>query len=1060
MAVALVVGLAAAATIFSSVNLVGSAASELGYQQMLGTLGNRRMVLIDVRDVSSLDDYHQFSKETHEAVRARMGGSLQPGAVYVSSESVIPQSLNGNKATGSITDALAMAAYEDLERHVDAVAGSLPVAAGTGGDWSVSVPEAVANRFGLHLGDRYCVADVHGEGWCTRITAIWKPRPGGDDYWGTDRLPPALIMRRPDDYFSLKATAPNLRTFALAAFSPVVSALRESQALNTLDDLQHLRGLYSVASERGSLATGLDAAIGAFLERAQAAQFPLRLVSTQLLLLAVFYLVFVGGQTLDQQRHEFGVWRSRGWPRRRVWLVLMLEFAAMALVALPIGLTSAAAISGFVVALAYGGTARLMAFRISAEAIGAAVVAVLLGLVVLGLLAVGASREAPLDDRRRASRPTLRPWWQWRNLDLGLVLLSMPLLAQTRLLGNSALRNQQVASADSLRRGAVQADPLSLALPGIAAVLLALALLRLLPFAASITTLGGRRLAPMLSRWQLTRRPLQHSRLALLLILTAALGVLSSVYYATEKQNVADRAAYQVGADRRAYFDGTTPDLDTAARSLKGVSTQTYAYRNFGTPGILARGGMEILAVDPESFARTAWTRPGLTGPPLQELLRTLAAGDRSGVRLSGQTHAVAMWVYSTGLGARLDVVLRDSDGRHAQCQMGTLDYRGWRQLETPACFSGTPRHPLTILEFRLHALPAGTSAPGAPPFAPIGTLAFSQLTSRDLATSTPQLIEPFGAGSKLNWWRTAARTGLKEGDLVPSDHVPRDAQLAADFKVDLSQGGFATVRPQPQSAPLGALASAGTLRRLGVAENEAFRLTIGAAHIQVQVVGQVPHFPTLYPERNNFLLLPEDGLLALLGFQGEPQAWPNELWADVASTRDGQDYVAWGREARAAQVWDRRALESANAHDPLRLGLLANLEIGFAAALSLAVVAFAVHFLVATRGRLGEYAILDANGLAPWVIQRSLNIEQWTILLFSLVCGTALGVLLSWVILPTLALGTGLPGTVPETAVTVSPLLTGGALGAVCLLAGGAGQVATRVARRFRLMDELRFLG
>ncbi len=1059
MALALVVGLAAAAAIFSSVNLVGSATSELGYQQMLGTLGTRRMVLIGVRDVLSLDDYHQFSKASHEAVRARMGGSLQPGAVYVSSESLIPQTLNGNRATGSITDGLAMAAYEDLERHVDVVAGTLPVGAGTGGDWPVSVPEAIANRFGLHLGDRYCVADVHGEAWCTRIAAIWRPRAGGDDYWGSDRLPTALILGRPDDYFSLKATAPNLRTFAFAAFSPLLSAFRESQALNTLDDLQHLRGLYSVASERGSLATGLDAAIGAFLERGQAAQFPLRLVSTQLLLLAVFYLAFVGGQTLDQQRHEFGVWRSRGWPRRRVWLLLMLEFAAMALVALPIGLTSAAAISGFVVALAYGGTTRLMAFRLSAEAVGAAVVAVLLGLVVLGLLAVGASREAPLEDRRRASRPTLRPWWQRRNLDLGLALLSVPLLAETRLLGNSALRNQQVPSADPFRQPVVQADPLSLALPGIAAGLLALGLLRFLPLAASVTTLGSRRLASMLSRWQLTRRPLHHSGLTLLLILTAALGVLSSVYYATEKQNVADRAAYQVGADLRAQFDGPAPDLGAASRSLNRVTAQTYAYRTFGAPRTLT-SGMDVLAVDPESFARTAWTRPGLTGRPLPDLLSTIAASDHSGVRLPGQTQAVAMWVYSTGLGARLDVVLRDSDGRHAQCQMGTLDYRGWRQLETPACFSGTPRNPLTILEFSVHALPAGTSAPGAPPSAPVGTLAFSQLTSRDSATSTPQLIEPFGAGSTLIWWRTAARTGLKEGDLVPSDRVSRGAQPTADFKVDLSQGGFAIVRPQPSSAPLDALASAGTLRRLGVAENQAFRLSIGAAQVQVRVVAQIPHFPTLYPERNNFLVLPEDGLLALMGFQGDPQAWPNELWADIPSTRDGQDYRAWGREARAARVWDRRGLEAAEARDPLRLGLLANLEIGFVAALSLAVVAFAVHFLLATRGRLGEYAILDANGLAPWVIQRSLNIEQWTILFFSLVCGAALGVVLSFVILPTLVLGTGLPGTVPETAVTVNPLLTGGALGVVCLLAGGAGQVATRVARQFRLMDELRFLG
>src|SRR5262249_58702904 len=107
--------------------------------------------------------------------------------------------------------------------------------------------------------------------------------------------------------------------------------------------------------------------------------------------------------------------------------------------------------------------------------------------------------------------------------------------------------------------------------------------------------------------------------------------------------------------------------------------------------------------------------------------------------------------------------------------------------------------------------------------------------------------------------------------------------------------------------------------------------------------------------------------------------------------------------------ILDRRSLLSTTQADPLGLELEANLLVGFAAVLVLAVAAFGLHFLVATAGRQSEYAILDANGLAPWTVQRSLDLEQAVLLVSSVVIGAGLGFVMSWLVIATLHLDTSL---------------------------------------------------
>jgi ABC-type antimicrobial peptide transport system permease subunit len=127
---------------------------------------------------------------------------------------------------------------------------------------------------------------------------------------------------------------------------------------------------------------------------------------------------------------------------------------------------------------------------------------------------------------------------------------------------------------------------------------------------------------------------------------------------------------------------------------------------------------------------------------------------------------------------------------------------------------------------------------------------------------------------------------------------------------------------------------------------------------------------------------------------------------------------------------------------------------------MALTVVSVVVHFLVTVQGRLGEYAILQANGLGRGTILRSLVVEQTLLVVFAVVVGALTGLGLAWALIPALQLGGDLTSLVPPTLLTVDPVVAGAAIAAVTLVALAAGRLANRAGSRFRLMDELRLIG
>src|SRR5713226_10677882 len=132
----------------------------------------------------------------------------------------------------------------------------------------------------------------------------------------------------------------------------------------------------------------------------------------------------------------------------------------------------------------------------------------------------------------------------------------------------------------------------------------------------------------------------------------------------------------------------------------------------------------------------------------------------------------------------------------------------------------------------------------------------------------------------------------------------------------------------------------------------------------------------------------------------------------------------------------------------------------GFLAALTIVVVAFGLHFLAVTRGRVAEFAILQANGL-PWRrVRRGLIAEQLILLTYGLLVGATMGLLLSWAILPELHLGAAASDLTPPTILVVDRVTAVSAAVALAVLCLVAGQLAASVGGRVQLVRQLRELG
>ncbi len=236
---------------------------------------------------------------------------------------------------------------------------------------------------------------------------------------------------------------------------------------------------------------------------------------------------------------------------------------------------------------------------------------------------------------------------------------------------------------------------------------------------------------------------------------------------------------------------------------------------------------------------------------------------------------------------------------------------------------------------------------------------------------------------------------------------------------------------PQPQ--PLEAVLSDSVAERTGLTalqenpdkEDPEINFSfdnIYRSSMQITSRRSTEYFPSLFNEEN-FIVVDIREFLYAVNQRPSATYYPQETWlklSDDVKTEDevkavladlqGGDSsnVTYINEVTYAHEFDQ--LET----DPLSLGLLGLMFLAFLIAMSLSIVGLLTYAALTTQARRGEFGILRALGLPSGRVVWSLLFEQFFVVGVAAALGAVLGVLLSFAVVPRLALGTTGEGVTP----------------------------------------------
>src|SRR2546427_1854632 len=576
-----------------ALQLASTISADEGYLAALNLSSRDSIATLELKGGATPNSYQDLQDRAIRAVRSTTGPRMAAIGEYGTISSFTIRSLNGGEFPLEQLPPLKAAFYPALEQKARLFSGGWPAPANAGDPVQATVAEQAALLYAWKVGDLACLASADDTAsppgqTCVRITGIGRPSVSSDPFWLAEP-PISAINFRSDGYWAFAQRANHVRVIASRVYRPDPERLTVAEAPALESGIRRLRSSLRYGGD--DLLTSLDQTIAAFLDRAVVNSLPVQLVGAELVLVVLFGVAFLTQSFLVSQATETTLWRIRGWSRGDIARFIGTQLLLLAVPAILLG--SAAAIAAtWWQASRYGLDPHVLVSAVT-SGLGPG-----LGLSALGIAAVCLALTTRFSWRtvsqmRRDVEPFVTPWWRARNIDLGLAVIAVPLLAEAAMRGQAVVRAQQQGL-----------DVIGLALPIVALSFLAVASLRLIPLLVQPIRLLAQNVSGRLTWWRLSRQPAEHAGAAVLLSLTLAVGLFASTYDATETSNAADRAAYAVGADMRISF---TPQagpqgIRNEVAAMSGVNANTSVLRE-RVQIASSSEAVTALALDPLTFS-------------------------------------------------------------------------------------------------------------------------------------------------------------------------------------------------------------------------------------------------------------------------------------------------------------------------------------------------------------------------------------------------------------------------------------------------------------------------
>ncbi len=870
--------------------------------------------------------------------------------------------------------------------------------------------------------------------------------------------------------------------------APTRIAASETESIrNTIDATE--RELKSIV-DGFLLRSDLPQVLSAFETDLFFNRLPMFIVLILIVLVVLYYVVTLASLLVDAQRSEVGLLRTRGATSRQILAVFIIEAGLLAAIAAISGPFLAVFGVGFIGVLPIYSELNSgdpLPVRLTFGAFRMAFFGGLLGLLALFIPALRATRLGLLASRVTRARPARLAVVQRYYLDLGFLGLVMFLFWQ--------LTKQGSFVAVSIF-GETTVNQLILGVPAIFLVAAGLVLLRIFPVGMDLT---GRLLSrrPMssitppaliLGIWQMARNPAHHSRLSLLLILTAALGVFAASFGATLEQSAIDQAYYKTGADVKLTGvnireGGISFSVTDELSMLEDVEAASQVYRETAniTAGVNV-DSFQFVGIDLDSMEEVGWIRDDFGLDPFESKVSVLDVGGAAGIELPPEGRWLTANVLplvrqpSTFIVARLS----DANGQFFSVPLGSMVPLSSDQLrfncpipvdgEPPewcrigssiqaAPFRGVPgllpKNPI-----RLHSIGVIDYENGLGPAAlDIDDIAILNKTGTELI-----IIETFDS---VNNWRTMVPTrealGDNLGKATNPDASPLDgiARLRWTFSGPREYRGLAH-GSQLEVVPV--IASISFIEEYGGENGEILEISLDGTPVKISVRDVIEYFPTLALDQEPFLIADFEAIHERLNITrtiGNIQ--PTEFWvstvqgSELLLAEEGILESVVGGDSAVPEITkrlsnlrirpgsntiDRTEELAAVAFDPLvSAGWRALLGIAFFTVLVVSAVGFLVHAKVSFDGRRAELALLRTIGLSMKQLLFLVVMEQVLVIGVAVTLGIFMGAQMGTTIMPYLASSGENAVVVPPMAVQIDWIgfgITFGLLGLVFLVVIG----------------------
>lgn len=448
----------------------------------------------------------------------------------------------------------------DIQDHIQIVEGRFPTPAIYGQETPIEtmISESFAIKTGLQAGEEFVTFKRYrsetGEFTNVQIpvliAGVWKPTQSQEPYWMFDPANLETVLFVHKDTFT-QYLSPILSDEVYTSMWYMTtdgSGIHSNQVGSLLSKIFSVRRKAMAYQEDIELRDSPAEALIEYQKSANLLTILLYAFAVPVLGLILAFISLVARLSIERQRNEIAVLRSRGATTLQIMIIIFME-------ALLVGLLSLIISSGLalIIAQLIGKSRSFLDFSLQTDMkVSLSMAALRIGLISLGvaliaqvLPALGAAKQTIVTYKQELSRPLRSPFWQRAFLD---ILLFIP-----AIYGAYLLRQQgSIAVVNDTTGGDPFRNPLLFLVPALGILASSLFFLRLVqPIMAGIAWLAAhtKNVGLLLAARQLSRSPGSYHTPLVILILTLALSAYTASLAKTLDQHLFDQMYYKVGSD-------------------------------------------------------------------------------------------------------------------------------------------------------------------------------------------------------------------------------------------------------------------------------------------------------------------------------------------------------------------------------------------------------------------------------------------------------------------------------------------------------------------------------